>query len=58
VLAALWRNTHRAKHGKAAKPEDFFPSLSDRPRAAQSHSQTPEQMLAMFQAITGARLPN
>ena len=56
VLASLFHNAHRAKGAKASEPPDFFPSLKDRPTAALPASQSPEQMLSIFQIITGAKV--
>lgn len=57
MLASLFRNAHRTKGAKASEPADFFPSLKDnRTPAALPAAQSPEQMLSIFTAITGAKV--
>jgi hypothetical protein len=58
VLAALFRNANRPKNSRASEPGDFFDSLRERKteRDGKARGQTPEQMLAIFQVITGAEV--
>jgi aminoglycoside N3'-acetyltransferase len=57
ILAALFRNAHRAKNSQPSQPEDFFPSLRDREVKSVNGKwqQTPEQMMSIFAFITGAK---
>jgi hypothetical protein len=59
ILAALFRNVHRAKNSQPMQPEDFFPSLREANAVngkGVKRGHTPEQLLAIFQIITGAEI--
>ena len=60
VLAMLFRNAHRPKNAKASEPGDFFASLREdvavQTVATKQRGHTPEQLLAIFQVITGAQV--
>lgn len=56
IIAAVFASAHRAKGAKAAQPDDFFPSLKEKLPDGIRRGQTPEQMLAVFQVITGAEV--
>lgn len=59
ILAALFRNANRPKNAKAVGPEDFFPSLREqetKPAVNGRRGLTPEQLLAVFQVVTGTEI--
>lgn len=60
VLASMFRNAHRPKNSKASEPGDFFASLREdvavQTVATKPKGHTPEQLLAIFQVITGAKV--